>query len=87
MTAARFLRLTSAAIRSRSTAAVDSRSSHSAIGKSVSLAKFLAKARVDCARGPSAQLGVVPLTHRLGFVTLGPRNMTVLREFYAFGLE
>ena len=37
ITAARFLRLTSAAISSRSTAAVESRSSHSAIGSSVSL--------------------------------------------------
>ena len=40
-------------INSRSTAAVESRSSHSAIGSSVSLAKLRAKARVDCARGPS----------------------------------
>ena len=47
------LRLMSAAISSRSTAAVDSRSSHSAIGSGVSLAKLRAKARVDCARGPS----------------------------------
>ena len=46
-------RLMSVAISSRSTAAVDSRSSHSAIGNSVSLAKLRAKARVDCARGPS----------------------------------
>ena len=53
ITAARFLRLTSAAISSRSTAAVDSRSSHSAIGRSVSLARLRAKARTDCARGPS----------------------------------
>src|SRR6266480_3384466 len=43
----------SASIRPRSTAAVESRSSHSPIGKSVSLAKLRAKARVDCARGPS----------------------------------
>src|SRR5664280_808812 len=41
----------SASINPRSTAAVDSRSSHSAIGNSVSLAKLRAKARVDCARG------------------------------------
>src|SRR5664280_808810 len=43
----------SASINPRSTAAVDNRSSHSAIGNSVSLAKLRAKARVDCARGPS----------------------------------
>ena len=39
--------------QARSTAAVDSRSSHSAIGSSVKPAKLRAKARVDCARGPS----------------------------------
>ena len=40
ITAARFLRLTSAAISSRSTAAVDSRSSQSAIGSSVSFGEI-----------------------------------------------
>ncbi len=40
ITAARFLRLASASINSRSTAAVDSRSSHSAIGSSVSFEKL-----------------------------------------------
>ena len=44
MTAARFARLTSAAINSRSTAAVERRSSHRAIGNSVILAKLRAKA-------------------------------------------
>ena len=53
ITLARCARLASAAIRSRSTAAVESRSSHSPIGSAVSLAKLRAKARVDCARGPS----------------------------------
>src|SRR5262249_42379831 len=53
ITAARFLRLTSAVMSSRSTAAVESRSSHSAIGKSVNRARLRAKARVDWARGPS----------------------------------
>ena len=53
ITAARLARLTSAAISSRSTAAVDSRSSQNAIGSSVSLTRLRAKARVDCARGPS----------------------------------
>ena len=53
MTAARLARLMSCAISSRSTAAVDSRSSQSMIGKMVSLEKLRAKARVDCARGPS----------------------------------
>src|SRR5579862_7786677 len=53
MTALRRARLASAAMSARSTAAVDSRSSHSAIGNSVSRARFLAKARVDWARGPS----------------------------------
>src|SRR5882762_5128860 len=43
----------SVAIRSRSTAAVDSRSSHRPIGSAVSFDKLRAKARVDCARGPS----------------------------------
>ena len=40
-------------ISSRSTAAVDSRSSHSAMARPVRLEKLRAKARVDCARGPS----------------------------------
>src|SRR5882762_2150014 len=53
MTLARRARVTSAAINSRSTAAVDSRSSHSAIGSSVRRARLRAKAPVDCARGPS----------------------------------
>jgi hypothetical protein len=53
MTAARLLRLMSSAINWRSTAAVESRSSHSAIGNSVSPARLRAKARTDCARGPS----------------------------------
>ena len=53
ITAARFLRLTSASINCLSTAAVDRRSSHNAIGSSVILPKLRAKARVDCARGPS----------------------------------
>jgi hypothetical protein len=53
ITAARFLRLTSASINSRSTAKVESRSSHSAIGSGVNLPRLRAKARVDCARGPS----------------------------------
>ena len=44
--AARFLRLASAAIKSRSTATVESRSSHNAIGSSVSFARLRAKARV-----------------------------------------
>jgi hypothetical protein len=47
ITAARLARLTSLPINSRSTAAVDSRSSHSPIGSSVSLAKLRAKARVE----------------------------------------
>ena len=34
-------------------------------------------------RGLSACLGVVTLPQRLSFVTLGARNMTVLRGFYA----
>ena len=50
---ARLARLMSMPINSRSTAAVESRSSHSAMGSSVSLEKLRAKARVDCARGPS----------------------------------
>ena len=45
--------MASAAIKSRSTATVESRSSHRAIGKSVRLARLRAKERVDCARGPS----------------------------------
>src|SRR3984957_17919367 len=53
ITALRFARLTSASISARSTAAVDSRSSHSAIGSSVSFARLRAKARVAWARGPS----------------------------------
>ena len=53
ITSARRSRRMSASIRPRSTAAVDSRSSHSAIGNSVSFSKLRAKARVDCARGPS----------------------------------
>ena len=53
MTALRRARLASAAMSARSTAAVDSRSSHSAIGSSVRVARLRAKARVDCARAPS----------------------------------
>src|SRR6516164_1506357 len=53
MTALRLARLASAAMRARSTAAVDSRSSHNAIGSSVNRARLRAKARVDWARGPS----------------------------------
>ena len=40
-------------MNARSTAAVDSRSSQSAMGSSVNCAKLRAKARVDWARGPS----------------------------------
>src|SRR6266404_1243249 len=53
ITCARRARLTSMPINSRSSAAVESRSSHSAMDSSVSLEKLRAKARVDCARGPS----------------------------------
>ncbi len=53
MTSARRARRMSASIRPRSTAAVDSRSSQNAIGRSVNFSKLRAKARVDCARGPS----------------------------------
>src|SRR5882757_1013875 len=53
ITFARLARLMSMPISSRSTATVDSRSSHSAMARSVSLEKLRAKARVDCARGPS----------------------------------
>ena len=53
MTFARFARLMSIPISSRSTATVESRSSHSPMARSVSFAKLRAKARVDCARGPS----------------------------------
>ena len=53
ITSARLARLTSMPISSRSTAAVESRSSHSAMASSVRLEKLRAKARVDCARGPS----------------------------------
>src|SRR5919204_584352 len=53
MIRARRARVTFAAISSRSTAAVDSRSSQNAMGSSVSRAKLRAKARVACARGPS----------------------------------
>ena len=53
MTALRARRLASAAISARSTAAVESRSSQSAMGRAVNCARFRAKARVDCARGPS----------------------------------
>ena len=51
-------RLTSAPMRSRSTAAVESRSSHRPIGSAVSFARLRAKARVDCARGPSDSIHV-----------------------------
>lgn len=50
ITAARLARLASAAINSRSTATVESRSSHKAIGRSVRLARLRAKDLVDCAR-------------------------------------
>src|SRR5439155_1099956 len=62
-------RVTSAAISSRSTAAVDSRSSHSAIGSSVRRARLRAKARVDCARGPSlpSMLTGSPSTNPVAF--------------------
>ena len=53
ITSARRARLTSIPISSRSTAAVESRSSHRPMARSVSLEKLRAKARVDCARGPS----------------------------------
>src|SRR5579872_153184 len=53
ITSARRSRLTYMPINSRSTAAVDSRSSQSPIASSVNCEKFRAKARVDCARGPS----------------------------------
>src|SRR3982075_856175 len=53
ITSARRARLMSMPINSRSTAAVESRSSHKAMARSVSLEKLRAKARVDCARGPS----------------------------------
>src|ERR1700716_3487981 len=53
ITSARRARLMSMPINSRSTAAVESRSSHRAMARSVSLEKLRAKARVDCARGPS----------------------------------
>ena len=53
ITSARRARLMSIPINSRSTAAVESRSSHKPIARSVSLEKLRAKARVDCARGPS----------------------------------
>src|SRR3954463_14243152 len=53
MTLARRARVTFAAINSRSTAAVERRSCHSAIGNWVNRARLRAKARVDCARGPS----------------------------------
>ena len=53
ITSARRARLTSIPISSRSTAAVESRSSHSAMARPVRLEKLRAKARVDCARGPS----------------------------------
>src|SRR5467141_1955740 len=43
----------SISINSRSTATVESRSSHKAMARSVSFEKLRAKARVDCARGPS----------------------------------
>ena len=52
-TLARRARDTSAAMSARSAAAVDNRSSQSAIGRSVKRARLRAKARVDCARGPS----------------------------------
>ena len=58
MTALRFFRLASAAISSRSTAAVESRSSHRPIGKSGRGARLRAKARADCARGPSRPIHV-----------------------------
>src|SRR5882757_4189378 len=53
ITSARLARLTSIPINSRSTAAVESRSSHSPIARLVSSAGLRANARVDCARGPS----------------------------------
>src|SRR6266404_1656595 len=53
ITSARRARETSMPINSRSTAAVDSRSSQSAMARPVRLEKLRAKARVDCARGPS----------------------------------
>ena len=58
ITSARRARLMSMPISSRSTATVESRSSHSAIARSVSLEKLRAKARVDCARGPFAGVHV-----------------------------
>jgi hypothetical protein len=64
MTLLRAARLASAAISARSTAAVDSRSSHSAIGSSVRRARLRAKARVDCARGPSGQFEDAPRIDR-----------------------
>src|SRR5438270_8605651 len=53
ITSARLALLTSMPINARSTAAVESRSSHNAMARSVRPAKLRAKARVDCARGPS----------------------------------
>ena len=58
ITSARRARLMSMPINSRSTATVESRSSHSAMARSVSLEKLRAKARVDCARGPFAGVHV-----------------------------
>src|SRR4051812_7246974 len=55
ITSARRARLMSMPINSRSTAAVESRSSHKAMVRSVSLERLRAKARVDCARGPSLE--------------------------------
>jgi predicted lactoylglutathione lyase len=39
--------------------------------------------RAICVGGLSACLGVVTVPQRLSFVTLGARNMTVLRGYYA----
>lgn len=63
-------------ISSRSTAAVDSRSSHSPMANGTSLAKFRAKARVDCARGPSLPSMLIgrPRTESDGGALVGERQ-------------
>ena len=53
MTSARRLREVSPSSKARSAATVDRRSSQKAMGSGVSRSRLRAKARVDCARGPS----------------------------------